>query len=104
MSKINSSSIKKLTKLTKLRIPEESNAVIITKINSILDLSDDLQALNTEGVNLFDGWRKNSIDDLREDTLNQGGGIYEKQRQNIINLFPNSHNNLLIIEGIFEES
>lgn len=104
MSKINSSSVTKLTKLTKLTIPEESNAVIIAKINSILDLSDDLQALNTEGVNLFDGWRKNSINDLREDIPNQERVIYEKQRQNILNLFPTSHNNLLIIEGIFEES
>ena len=104
MPKITVGSLTKLTKLTKLAIPEKSNESIIVKINAILDLSDDLQALNTKGVDLFDGWRKNTIEDLREDIQDQDEASYQKKRQNIITLFPNSQNNLLVIDGIFEES
>lgn len=104
MSKITSTSIAKVAKLSKLSLSQADDEVVINKINTILDLSDELQTLPTQDVNLFDGWRKNTIKDLRKDTPSLNQHQYQKTRTNIINLFPNSKDNLLVVEGIFENS
>jgi Asp-tRNA(Asn)/Glu-tRNA(Gln) amidotransferase C subunit len=104
MSNITTNSLAKTVKLSKLGEDILGDQKLMSKVSSVLDLSDQNQELNTTQVNLFDGWRKNKITDLRTDTPPQNQTLYLQRRSNIIKAFPVSNNDLLLIDGIFEDN
>ncbi|MGC6482498.1 MAG: Asp-tRNA(Asn)/Glu-tRNA(Gln) amidotransferase subunit GatC [Synechococcus sp.] len=50
MSKITADDVRKVAKLARLNLPEETIATYTGQLERILDYVDQLQAVNTEGV------------------------------------------------------
>jgi aspartyl/glutamyl-tRNA(Asn/Gln) amidotransferase C subunit len=114
---LNNAAVRKIAQLARLydNMSDELVEEYRGELAGILNLADELQNIDTKDIDYLDGARTMGLADLREDipTLEleqvavdeQRGEVvsdYAVVRQNIINNFPNSQNNLLVIQGIFE--
>ena len=103
---INAQAIQKVAKLARLshNLSEDDLAKYTAEIESILEYTSMLNEIDTTQISPTDGWRTNTIDELREDVSDSDTEDYQRVRQNIISNFPHKQNNLLILPGIFENS
>jgi aspartyl/glutamyl-tRNA(Asn/Gln) amidotransferase C subunit len=104
MPNLSPTQIKKTSKLARLH-EELTDVQIIkigTKLDAIVSYGDQLQSVDTTGINPLDGWRTNTLSDLRNDEVSADTVIYARVRQNIIGGFPQKKGDLLKISGIFE--
>lgn len=74
------------------------------ELGAILEYMEQLQELDTSGIDPFAGVRTITIDQLRADAPASDQISYGRIRQNIIDNFPNRQGDLLVLPGIFEES
>lgn len=102
-SQLSHSVVKSIAKLA--RLYEDMDDALVEEyrkeLAGILDLADQLQQIDTQDINQFDGARTLTLEELRDDIPDESPK-YAQVRQNIINNFPQQQNNLLIIQGIFE--
>ena len=80
MSKITADDVRKVAKLSRLNLPEETIATYTGQLERILDYVDQLQAVHTEGVppttravEVVNVTRKDAVvsTDVREELLDQ---------------------------------
>ena len=80
MSKITADDVRKVAKLARLDLPEDTIATYTGQLERILDYVDQLQAVNTEGVapttravEVVNATREDTVvtTDVREDLLEQ---------------------------------
>ena len=80
MSKITADDVRKVAKLSRLNLPEETIATYTGQLERILDYVDQLQAVDTEGVppttravEVVNVTRKDAVvsTDVREELLDQ---------------------------------
>lgn len=107
MSAITPATIQKVAHLARLSnndLTDEQLELYTTQIESILEYVRSIQSIDTTGLTATDGWRTIKISGLRIDEPDSDQTSYQKVRTSIINNFPLSKNNLLVIPGIFEEN
>ncbi len=80
MSKINADDVRKVAKLARLDLPEETIATYTGQLERILDYVDQLQAVDTEGippttraVEVINATREDTVvpTDVRQEILDQ---------------------------------
>jgi aspartyl-tRNA(Asn)/glutamyl-tRNA(Gln) amidotransferase subunit C len=99
MSKINSQTVRKLAKLTRLRLDPSQDFLdkYESQLSSVLEYLNELQEVDTEGVSSTSIISKNTLDELREDLPPSDLEEYSRIRFNIINNFPKKQGNLLVL-------
>lgn len=107
MPAITSATIQKVAYLSRLSNNDLGQSELdkyTIQIESILEYVRSIQSVDTTGLTATDGWRAITIPELRADVPDLDETTYQQIRSNIINNFPVSKNNLLVIPGIFEEN
>lgn len=104
MFAVSDEDVKKILNLA--RLSEDPGQPLIEKIkeqlNQFLEYAKDVQKVDVSSVDPFKGIRTVSLDELREDEIDVDQEKYARVRSNIINNFPKTQNNLLVIKGIFD--
>jgi aspartyl-tRNA(Asn)/glutamyl-tRNA(Gln) amidotransferase subunit C len=103
---ITKDTVAKVAKLARISInPDDKFLTKYTgELSQILDYINQLAEVDTTGISPVDGIRTIKISQLRDDVPATDDEEYNRIRKNIINNFPNSQGDLLVLPGIFEES
>jgi aspartyl-tRNA(Asn)/glutamyl-tRNA(Gln) amidotransferase subunit C len=103
---INKDTVAKVAKLA--RISNNPSDEFLNKytdeLSSIINYVNQLDEVDTNGILPSDGIRTINISSLREDLPAENQREYDRIRGNIINNFPNTQGDLLVLPGIFEEN
>ena len=106
MPSITPAAVQKVANLSRIskNLSPEDLAKYTAELEAILEYTSILNELDTSNMNATDGWRTNTIDNLREDVSDSDSADYQRVRQNILNNFPRLEGNLLVLPGIFENT
>jgi aspartyl-tRNA(Asn)/glutamyl-tRNA(Gln) amidotransferase subunit C len=100
---IDPKSIKKIASLA--RLSESPDQTFLDEygqqLGKILDYVEELNEVDTSGIDPLGGNRIILFSELRPDTVNSDQVNYQKVRVNILNNFPNKQGDLLVVPGIF---
>lgn len=100
---LSTKTVKSVAKLARLYedMSDEQAEKLVGDLSGIVDMADQLQSIDTGGIDYLDGMRTVTLDELRDDVV-WDGEEFEMIRKRIIEHFPNSQSNLLVIPGIFD--
>lgn len=84
--------------------PEEKLAKFTHNLSKVIENAQELNSVNTNGVDFKTGWRTISIEELREDEPTKNIIKYNRTRDNIINNFPLTIENMCAVEGVFNNN
>jgi aspartyl/glutamyl-tRNA(Asn/Gln) amidotransferase C subunit len=100
---IASNTVQKVAKLSRIsqNLSPEELQKYTDQLSKILGHVEEIQSLNTSGVAPTDGWRTNSLSDLRPDTPPEDLQTYCRIRNNILNNFPIRSGDYCVVNNIF---
>ena len=107
MSGITLATIQKVAHLSRIsnnKLTAEELERYRSQLEAILEHVTELQAVDTGDIATTDGWRTNTIADLRQDQIDPDDATYERVRQNILKNFPNRNGDFCVVNNIFEEN
>ncbi len=93
---LSKSDIEKLAVLARINISDEESQLVTERISSVLDLVDQLQAENTEGVEPM-AHPMDAIQTLRADKVTEND-----DRENLMSNAPASESGLFLVPKVIE--